>query len=76
MNAPVLSLSSTLQRLKLAPRGQWVIYHTGYLFMDRIQYTQLNSLAHAVYVKYVAGEVCLVQRRLGDMRYEYYAVKR
>jgi hypothetical protein len=52
------------------------MYHVGYLYEERTKNRRLNALAHSVYAKYLEGKVCLVQRRLGDKSYEYYAVKR
>lgn len=71
-----LSRSSLLQRLEAAPRGHWIIYHRGFLYEDRTKNRRLNALATEVWAQYELGKVCLVQRRLGDGQYEYYAVKR
>jgi len=71
-----LSRTSLLQRIGIAKRGQWVMYHVGFLFADRIKDRRLNSTAGEAWMLYKLGTVVLVQRRLGDMQYEYYAVKR
>ena len=52
------------------------MYHVGFLFADRIKDRRLNSTAGEAWMLYKLGTVVLVQRRLGDMQYEYYAVKR
>lgn len=69
-------MTTCLHRVESAQRGQWILYHVGYLFTDRTKDRQLSTMALVLYNQYLDGEVCLVQRRLGDMRYEYYAVKR
>jgi hypothetical protein len=71
-----LSQSSFSHNLDNAKPGQWLMYHVGYLYEERTKNRRLNALAHSVYAKYLEGKVCLVQRRLGDKSYEYYAVKR
>jgi hypothetical protein len=71
-----LSRTSLLQRIEAAKRGQWIMYHVGFLFSDRTKGRRLNSTAGEAWAQYELGTVVLVQRRLGDMQYEYYVVKR
>jgi hypothetical protein len=71
-----LSHSSFSRNLEAAKPGQWLMYHIGYLYEDRTKNRRLNSLASVAYKSYQDGKACLVQRRLGDKSYEYYAVKR
>jgi hypothetical protein len=70
-----LSKSDFIHKLAGAKRGQWIMYHLGYLYEDRTKNRKLNALAHAVYDEGQLGKCALVQRRLGPGRYEYYAVK-
>ncbi len=52
------------------------MYHVGFLMSDRNKNRRLNAMAHEVWAQYLSDTVCLVQRRVGDRMYEYYAVKR
>ncbi len=71
-----LSRASLLRQLEAAKRGQWLMYHCGFLMSDRTKNRRLNATAHEVWAQYLSDTVCLVQRRVGDRMYEYYAVKR
>jgi hydrogenase maturation factor len=66
-------------------RGDWIVYHTGFLMWDRDIDNQfftnekraiINKLADAVYKAYEEGKVELLQKRV-DPRYgcDYIAVK-
>lgn len=70
-----LSRSTFLRRLEEASRGQWIVYHVGFLFSDRIKNRRLNALAHEAWSQYELGKVELKQRRVGD-KSEYIAEKR
>lgn len=74
--------------LKTAQRGAKRVYHVGHLIVDR-GFTQkdgnkwtfkrvepLHSLARLLQEAEAKGEVYLLQRRLGDGEYVYYAIKR
>jgi hypothetical protein len=67
--------STFLYKLAVIPRGQSIMYHAGYLYEDRTKQPRLHELAAAVYDEYRAGNCALVQRRHGNKRYDYYAVK-
>ena len=67
--------------------GQAVEYHRGYLAkdrepskamsqFDREKVRDLGEVADYAWAAAKAGVVRLVQRRLGDMRYSYLAVRR
>ncbi len=71
-----LSRAALLQRIEMADRGQWIMYHVGYLYEDRTKNRRLNAMAHEARAQYELGHVCLVQRRLGPNMAEYYAVRR
>lgn len=55
-----------------------MIYHVGDLQYDRSQKTlegrQAAKLAREIWRRYIAGEVTLVQKRLGPSRWEYHAI--
>jgi len=71
-----MSKTTLLQRIATAKRGQWVMYHVGFLFNDRTKNRRLSSTATEAWAQHELGIVELKQRRLGDMMYEYYAEKR
>jgi hypothetical protein len=52
-----------------------MIYHVGYLPRDREHDDKLHQRAHRLLREAEASRVHLVQRRRGDFRYEYHAVK-
>ena len=84
IDATRLSIKSAIDQAK---PGTWILYHVGFLWNDRFKSKQLNDVAREVrkrsnskisaggYGKPGTGEVTMVQRRLGDMTYEYYCVK-
>lgn len=69
-----------------APRGEWCLYWTGFLWCDRElepltdaedrRRAAANALGALAWTHYRSGSVLLVQRRIGHGRYEYFAVKR
>jgi hydrogenase maturation factor len=71
-----LSKNMFLGRLAEARRGQWLMYHVGFLMDDRDKDQAVEKLAKTVHSIYEQGKVSLVQRRLGPRMYEYYAIKR
>jgi len=71
-----LSRSTFLRKLAESNSGQWITYHVGFLFSDRTKNRRLNALANEIWAQYELGTVILVQGRLGDGMYEYFAVKR
>lgn len=71
-----MSRAHLLQHIGMAKPGQWLLYHVGFLMADRVKNRRLNATAHEAWAQYLSDTVCLVQRRLGDKQYEYYAVKR
>ncbi len=71
-----VSRSTWLHRLGMAERGEWILYYTGFLYEDRTKNRRLNAMAHEVYSQYEQGHVTLIQRRLGDLSYQYYAIRR
>jgi hypothetical protein len=70
-----VSKSAMLERLAKAKRGQWMMYHVGFLMDDRTQNRNLTSVANLLMKASNENRVALVQRRLGFRMYEYYAVK-
>ena len=76
MTTVEISRTSLLQRIGQASRGQWIMYHVGWLMEDRTKNRRLHATASEVIVQFELGTVCPVQRRLGDQKYEYYVVKR
>lgn len=71
-----LSRSAFLNSLATAPRGARILYHVGFLMADRTKNRRLNAMAHEAWAQYLSEQISLVQHRLGDRQYEYYAVKR
>lgn len=67
-------------QLAAAKRGARIMYHVGYLPIDRATNRRLSMLASAIYSKSTAkgmtGLVYLLQNKLGPGQYEYYTVKR
>lgn len=59
--------------------SQVLIYHEGYLLRDREHGPNMlavNGLALEAWAAVEAGKVIAVQRRVGDLHYEYLLVKR
>jgi hemin uptake protein HemP len=52
-----------------------VIYHRGYLYVDRTTSEDLHLSAKYILRKAQAGECMLFQRRNGDFDYTYYFCK-
>lgn len=52
-----------------------VVYHRGYLYVDRSKNEDLHMSAKYIYRKAQAGECVLFQRKHGDFDYSYYFVK-
>lgn len=63
-----------LEALASANPGQYIVYCTG--FLPRHKNENAVQAARAALEAYARGEVELVQKRLGDFRFEYRAVKR
>ena len=82
VNTTVKTINAAIQA---ARRGDWILYHTGYLWIDRTKSRQISEVALAVRKRsnsriwakgeFGSGEVTMVARKLGEMQYEYYAVK-
>lgn len=75
-----MPLNSTLFRdqLKLAKKGEKVLYHTGSLAYDRMRgpgFAEVNAVGSAAYDAYLSGECTLLTRKLGPNTSDYYAVK-
>ena len=67
-----------LSDLATAKPGDWIIYHTGYLFRDREfgpDFQNVHAVATAAYDAYDEARVTLVQRRIGPGVYAYCAIK-
>jgi hypothetical protein len=43
--------------------GDWCMYHSGFLWVDRLSDPNLNGLAAAAWQAYLEDEVALVQKR-------------
>jgi hypothetical protein len=52
--------------------GDEIVYHTGYLANQRFR--DVDKIAADAWRLAERGRVCLVQKKLGDGRYEYIAV--
>lgn len=73
--------------LREAPRGDRIVYHTGFLAADRVvkemvdgkyreRYLEpINHIADLMQLAQVAGTVELWQERVGDFEYKYWARK-
>jgi len=69
-----------------AKRGDWCLYWTGFLMLDRdtTPFTDADAVRREVAERfgaiawghYTAGRVCLVQSRNGPGSFSYYAVRR
>lgn len=55
-------------------RGAWIPYHRGFLWIDREKNRRVNDIANAAYDLYERGQVTLVQKRLYEHTWIYYAV--
>jgi hypothetical protein len=70
--------------LGLATPGQGIVYATGFLAaaVHKAEVEkdpnapEIKAVRKAAWKAHEAGSACLVQRRLGDMRYEYHAIRR
>lgn len=62
--------------VKKLRRGAWFCYHTGYLARDRRTQQTQRTVAQFMYDAYEADRVILIQRKLGEGVYEYWAVGR
>lgn len=68
---------SSFERILLAVSpGTSIMYHTGFLMMDRPKNERLDILAKAAWVAMKEGHVHLVQNKVGPALYQYFAVKR
>jgi hypothetical protein len=56
-------------------RGERVVYHAGFLMKDRMESAEVDALADQAMSAQVAGEVVLLQRRIGFWDYDYIAVR-
>lgn len=59
-----------LQDLRNIQKGQTVVYHTGFLAVDRKKNVVVAKIAAEAYELYVAGRVSLVQKRTAPALYE------
>lgn len=83
MNAPVkiatLTHASVKELVPKMTKGQMLIYHVGSLMHDRLRgalFQTVHGVALAIYEAYEAGEVTLVQRKVGSCQFEYIAIRR
>ena len=53
-----------------------VLYHTGFLMAERLYRGNVHKVAWAMWEAHQRGEVHLVQRKLRDYVYEYWAYPR
>ena len=60
---------------KKASKRKLVLYHRGYLYVDRMNSEDLDFGASYIYRKAKAGECILVQKRQGEFDYCYYFAK-
>ena len=57
--------------------GETYLYHEGMLAVDRVPKGSVtDKVAKAAYKMYEAGLVNLVQKRVGNMKYQYWMVRR
>lgn len=54
--------------------GTAVLYHTGFLVVDRVKRPDLADIADAFLALSAEGRVVLAQRRRGEARFDYLAV--
>lgn len=76
MTATPLDRSVLHKRLAEVPRGRWIMYHVGYLPVDRLKDERLSEMATDLYTRARAGDLFLVQGKSGPGKYAYYVVKR
>lgn len=77
LHQPVQEITKILSM----PRGSRLVYHVGFLTVDRFNEDNKNRAQHdevadIAWNLHEAGKVALIQRRLGDRLYEYIAVRR
>jgi hypothetical protein len=82
---PIMTVTAFKDKFALAKKGDWITYYTGFILADRAPSLKVHSatdcsnlakLSDAVYDIYQIGKARLLQRRLGENKYEYIAVKR
>ena len=78
----MLSIKKFDDWLNKSSRGNKITYYRGFLFAPSIQKLsptlderRVRNLRHHVYVAYAKGVVTLVQKKHGDLDYEYIAVR-
>lgn len=68
----VKEFNAALSGLK---RNDYIVYHIGFLWVDRVHREAVNALGHAAWVAYVHGDCVLWQRRVSPGVWDYLAVK-
>jgi hypothetical protein len=75
-NGADLSADQFNSLLRSSKPGESITYHIGEMgYKIDMGDEQLKKLQSAVYERYEAGECWLFQRKLGERRYEYVAIK-
>lgn len=67
---------TTISSLRTIKPGQAVIYHVGCLMIDRVYDAGVATVASVAMAGHQYKKLCLTQRKLGSMKYEYIAVGR
>jgi hypothetical protein len=69
------TFSSIRTLFRKSSKRKPVIYHRGYLYVDRTTNEDLHMSAKYIYRKATAGECILVQQKHGDFDYTYFFIK-
>jgi hypothetical protein len=78
MSTPTSTVTTVteLEKFKKTGRsGEIALYHTGFLYNDRLNDSMLEAVAATALGYEELGYFLLFQRRLDDMEYEYLAVR-
>lgn len=71
MRADLNAVLASVRRLR---SGERAVYYTGNLLEDRKKDPEIGLLAAEIFARARAGDVYLIQRRLGEARFQYTAI--
>lgn len=73
---PAVTETELRSAFAAAVKGEKLVYYTGFLARDAETDPRVASLRKTVVGWHVAGRVTLVQKKLAEYSYEYYALVR
>lgn len=67
-------INKILPQIGTSKRGKKILYHTGFLFRDITENGELFEMASRMNMFCVMGLIELVQKKITDYEYQYFAV--